>query len=422
MPKSIPVPLLGDLAPAGFVYSGQYIVLFDADSLWYETSLTIAAAALRQGMKTEYHVFQHFPTEAIEGLTGMGVDAKRLEAEGLLSVWDSYTATTEFESSRKADRGWEETHENPLDIVQGAARWIERTKAGYPPEEKGWLHLDDNTGIFLQYNDEKTCIDAWRTAILPAIRARECPHFLAFPRGIASESFYTKFEALCDGIIDFKSEEVGGRVERFLRIRALRGKTFDSRWQRLQLKANGEVAICATTASPEGRRLAAIMFTDTVGFTESTHRDEAHALEMLRQQQDLIRPLVLDFHGREIKSTGDGLLIEFGSALEATRCAIEVQRRIFERNKAPRVTPIQIRIGVHLGDVVQQGSDIVGDAVNVAARIEPVAEAGGICVSGAVREEVRNKLTNPLERLPPTILKGLQGPVEVYRVVLPWAH
>jgi adenylate cyclase len=162
------------------------------------------------------------------------------------------------------------------------------------------------------------------------------------------------------------------------------------------------------------------MFTDTVGYTASTQIDEARTLDLLRQQADIIRPLVSAHHGREIKSTGDGFLVEFDSALKATQCAVDIQRRIYERNAEGVLASIQIRIGVHLGDVVQTGSDIFGDAVNIAARIEPIAEPGGVCVSGAVREQVWNKIPDRLEKLPAAALKGVQLPIEIYRVVLPW--
>jgi len=102
------------------------------------------------------------------------------------------------------------------------------------------------------------------------------------------------------------------------------------------------------------RRLAAIMFTDTVGYTVSTQTDEARTLELLRQQGDIVRPLVSAHHGREIKSTGDGFLVEFDSALKATQCAVDIQRRIYERNTEGLLAPIQIRIGIHLGDVVHR--------------------------------------------------------------------
>ena len=174
-------------------------------------------------------------------------------------------------------------------------------------------------------------------------------------------------------------------------------------------------------AVASARRLAAVMFTDTVGYTASTQADEGRSLDLLRQQGDLLRPVVALHQGREVKSTGDGFLVEFDSALKAVQCAINIQRRIFERNSEGGQRPIRIRIGVHLGDVVQHDSDILGDAVNIAARIEPLAEPGGICVSGAVYEQVRSKVPDKFEKLQPQAMKGLQAPVEVYRVVLPWA-
>ncbi len=168
------------------------------------------------------------------------------------------------------------------------------------------------------------------------------------------------------------------------------------------------------------RRLAAVMFTDTVGFTASAHADEGRTLELMQQQAELIRPLLTIHQGREIKSTGDGFLVEFDSALKATQCAIGIQRRVYERAAEGAGVPFQIRIGIHLGDVVERDGDILGDAVNIAARIEPRAEPGGICVSGAVREQIQNKVPDRLERLPPAGLKGVAEPVEVYRIVLPW--
>ncbi len=115
------------------------------------------------------------------------------------------------------------------------------------------------------------------------------------------------------------------------------------------------------------RRLAVIMFTDMVGFSASAQIDESGALTRLREQEDLVRPLLVEYRGREIKSTGDGFLVEFDSALKAAQCAIEIQRRMHERNSQRNVVPVQLRIGIHLGDVEQHGDDIFGDAVNIAA-------------------------------------------------------
>ena len=163
------------------------------------------------------------------------------------------------------------------------------------------------------------------------------------------------------------------------------------------------------------------MFTDTVGYTASTQSNEGRSLDLLRQQTELLRPIVALHQGREIKSTGDGFLVEFDSALKAVQCAVNIQRRMYERNSEGGLAPIRIRIGVHLGDVVQNGSDILGDAVNIAARIEPLAEPGGVCISGSVYEQVRTKVHDKFAKLPSKELKGLQSPIDVYRVVLPWS-
>jgi adenylate cyclase len=172
----------------------------------------------------------------------------------------------------------------------------------------------------------------------------------------------------------------------------------------------------------QGRRLAAVMFTDTVGFTASTQANEGRTLELLRQQTELLRQLLALHQGREIKSTGDGFLVEFDSALKAVQCAVNIQRRIFERNSEGGHTPIRIRIGVHLGDVVQNGDDILGDAVNIAARIEPLAEPGGVCVSSAVYDQVRTKVADRFEKLQPQAMKGIEVPMDVYRVLFPWMN
>jgi adenylate cyclase len=168
------------------------------------------------------------------------------------------------------------------------------------------------------------------------------------------------------------------------------------------------------------RRLAAIMFTDMVGSTASAQANEAEALKLRDEQAGLVRPLFAAHQGREIKSMGDGFLAEFDSALRAVQCAIDIQQHLQERNSQPGVASILLRIGVHLGDVEQRETDIFGDAVNIASRIEPVASPGGLCISGQVFDQIRNKIPNRLEKLPQTTLKGLQVPIDIYRVVLPW--
>ena len=171
----------------------------------------------------------------------------------------------------------------------------------------------------------------------------------------------------------------------------------------------------------DGRRLAAILFTDVAGFTGLAQADEARALRLLREQAEIVHAALPAHRGREVKSMGDGLLLEFPSALDAVQCAVDLQRGLHERSSATGSTDLQVRIGIHVGDVEGAGADILGDAVNIASRVEPLADPGGICLSVQAYDQVRTKVPYRFEALGPTSLKGLQSPLDVYRVVLPWA-
>jgi len=162
------------------------------------------------------------------------------------------------------------------------------------------------------------------------------------------------------------------------------------------------------------------MFTDMVGFTAAAQDDEAAALRLLHEQEEIVRPLFSAHHGREIKEIGDGFLVEFESALRAAQCAIDIHQHLEERNSRPGSSPIRLRIGIHLGDVEELGGDIFGDAVNIASRIQPLAGPGGICISGPVYDQIRNKLPARFEKLEPTALKNVRVPTDIYRVPLPW--
>ena len=171
--------------------------------------------------------------------------------------------------------------------------------------------------------------------------------------------------------------------------------------------------------TPQERRLAAIMFTDLVGFTALAQKNESHALKMLEEHRALVRSALSRHQGREIKTMGDAFLLEFPSALNAADCAIEIQRAIRTRNQAGRRERIQLRIGIHLGDLISIGGDIFGDAVNIASRIEPMAEPGGICVSQQVYDQVWNKVPAKMDELAKCRLKNVTAPVGVYRIAVP---
>ena len=163
------------------------------------------------------------------------------------------------------------------------------------------------------------------------------------------------------------------------------------------------------------------MFTDIAGYTALTQRDEALSMKLLEEHRALVRPFFPKHGGREVKTIGDAFLVEFGSALEAVRCAYDIQQSLHELNldrSADR--KVELRVGIHLGDVIHSQRDVYGDAVNVASRIEPLAAAGGVCISEQVHDQVRNKLEFPMVSLGRRELKNVAEAVEVFRVVLPW--
>jgi len=174
-------------------------------------------------------------------------------------------------------------------------------------------------------------------------------------------------------------------------------------------------------SADEQRKLAAIMFTYMVGYSALSQRDEKLAQELLEEHRRLLREIFPRFNGTEIKTIGDAFLVEFNSALEAAQCAIEIQRAIAHRNHdVSAERRIELKIGVHIGDVVHRAGDVYGDGVNIASRIEPLAGAGGICVSMDVERQIRNALEARFEKLAPTDLKNISVPMDLFRIVLPW--
>jgi adenylate cyclase len=166
------------------------------------------------------------------------------------------------------------------------------------------------------------------------------------------------------------------------------------------------------------RRLTAILAADVAGYSRLMGADEEGTHERLKAHlAHLIDPKIKEHRGRTVKNTGDGLLAEFASVVDAVRCAVEIQRGMIDREpEAPEERRIRFRIGVNLGDVIVEEHDIFGDGVNVAARLEALAEPGGICVSRVVRDQVRDKLDFAFEDMGEQQVKNIARPVRVYRV------
>ncbi len=166
------------------------------------------------------------------------------------------------------------------------------------------------------------------------------------------------------------------------------------------------------------RRLAAILAADVAGYSRLMGVDEEGTLSALKElRRELADPKIKEHRGRIVKTTGDGLLVEFASVVDAVRCAVEVQFEMAERNAGmPEEQRIEFRIGINLGDIIKDGRDIHGDGVNIAARLEALAEPGGICVNRVVRDQVRDKLDFAFEDAGEQRVKNIARPLRVYRI------
>lgn len=232
--RVVALAVLRHSIPVGIEYGANLLVEFTPDSIWYETSFTIAAGALREGLKTQYHTFQRSPDEVRENLTKLDLNVKKLEEDGILRILDSYTTQLGL-------RGADETGRLKLSDI--SISQSQTLKAGYAEDQKGWLHIDDNLSVFNRYNSENTIVDWVRTRAIPDTKASGGLWIYSLLTGVASDSFYRQCESLSDGIIDFESKEREGRMEQLVRVRLLRGKPFDSRWRKIRLLETGEVAM-----------------------------------------------------------------------------------------------------------------------------------------------------------------------------------
>jgi adenylate cyclase len=173
-------------------------------------------------------------------------------------------------------------------------------------------------------------------------------------------------------------------------------------------------------SSETHRRLAAILAADVAGYSRLMGADEEGTLNRLKaHRRELVDPKITEHHGRIVKTTGDGMLVEFSSVVDAVRCAVEVQRAMVDRNAAtPEDKRITFRVGVNLGDVIADGDDIYGDGVNIAARLEALAEPGGVCILRTVRDQVRDKLPYAFDDMGEQKVKNIARPLRVYALGL----
>ena len=169
------------------------------------------------------------------------------------------------------------------------------------------------------------------------------------------------------------------------------------------------------------RQLAAIMFTDMVGYSQQMQKDEGNALKLLEKQWEIVEPILNEFGGNRIKTIGDAFYTQFHSVLKALKCALEVQRILSSYNATRHFEEhVTLRIGIHLGDIEIKDGDAYGDGVNIAARIEPLAEPGGIAITEDVHRQVVNKIEYSFKPLGKPELKNIHQRFEVYQVILPW--
>ena len=172
---------------------------------------------------------------------------------------------------------------------------------------------------------------------------------------------------------------------------------------------------------PVNRRMAAILAADVAGYSRLMGADEEGTLARLKaHRRELLDPKVAEHHGRIVKTTGDGVLVEFASVVDAVRCAVNVQRGMAARNaEVPLEKRIEFRVGINVGDIIIDGDDIFGDGVNIAARLEALSDPNGICISRKVRDEVRDKLDLAFEDMGEQQVKNIARPVRVFRIAAP---
>jgi class 3 adenylate cyclase len=183
------------------------------------------------------------------------------------------------------------------------------------------------------------------------------------------------------------------------------------------LKLKGARPIEPSSREPAIRRLAAILAADVVGYSRMMGEDEGGTLAALKAcRRELFDPMVQRMRGRIFKVIGDGILAEFPSVVDAVRCAVDIQASMLNRAFGPSEKGITFRMGINLGDVIADGDDLYGDGVNIAARLETLSQPGGLCISGPVFDQIKNKLQLDYEDMGEQTVKNIAEPLRVYRI------
>ena len=248
MANSLMIPILKELIPDGTEYGTILLAEFEPDSIWFDASVSVAAQALRNSIKTDYHTFQRDPDEIGRAIARFGLDVQKLQEDGLFRIIDSYTVQTKWGEPKRPNtpgRFFQSTTQsvNLPDWSVAATQAIKQTiKTDVPDLETRRFHIDDDTSVLLQYNAEKVFIDYWRTRVLPGARALGSVFLFSALVGAYSEAFYKQFESLCDGIIEFEREETG-ELRNIVRVKAMRGRKYDPQWHRLMVGDNLEVTL-----------------------------------------------------------------------------------------------------------------------------------------------------------------------------------